>query len=291
MVSRRDVCYLLARAFNGWLHFCHATYQPATLESVDAQREAHRILQLRSGESPASQRVKERCRGAGNFGSWGLSWGLVMGRSLKGMVGPRPPLPLCIVSFLCKSILPSISLQNILCECICGMWMQVTHVCMCMSTCKSSCALYGGKRLLPGVFLNCFPYLLRKGLSLNLECPNLSNLVSYLASGNPLPLQSFWGCSQVCMTFMWDEGSKLASMMSERVIVHTAVFHPLHPAAFHYTPPLVGLFTVRGSLLTQRDPQLTCSDQTVQRATTLCCQELLSCRGWWVFHQSLVYPA
>lgn len=172
--------FLLARAFNGWLHFCHATYQPAALESVDALSAAHRIPQLRSGESPASQCVKERCGDAGNFGSWGLSWGLVMGWSLKGMVGSRPPLPLRLVSFLCKSVLPSISLQNILCECVCGMWMQVTHVCICMSTCKSSCALHGGKRLLSGVFLNCFPYLLRKGLSVNLEFPNLSNLVSFL---------------------------------------------------------------------------------------------------------------
>lgn len=151
---------------------------------MNALSTAHRIPQLRSGESPASQCVKERCGGAGNFGSWGVSWDLVMGRSLKGMAGPRPPLLLCLVSFLCESILPSISLQNILCECVCGMWMQVTHVCMCMSTCKSSCALYGAKRLLSGVFLKGFPYLLRKGLSLNLEFSNLSNLVSFLGKSS-----------------------------------------------------------------------------------------------------------
>lgn len=101
----------------------------------------------------------------------------------RGWLGPGV-LFLCLVSFLCKSILPSIALQNILCECVCGMWMQVTHVCMCMSTCKSSCALSGGKRLLSGVFLKGFPYLLRKGLSLNLEFSNLSNLVSSLGESS-----------------------------------------------------------------------------------------------------------
>lgn len=253
-VSRRDVCYLLAGAFNGWLHFCHATYQPAALESVVALSAAHRIPQLRSGKSPASQCVKQRGRGAGNFGSWGLSWGLVMGRSLKGMVGSWPPLPLCIVSFLCKSILPSISLQNIMYECVCGMGMQVTHVCMCVSICKSSCALHGGKRLLSGVFLNCFPYLLRKGLSLNLEFPSLSNLVSFLGESTTsaellrLAAKSAW---LLCETKspnwpLWCQNKLLSTPLSPTLFIQLpSITHPLW---------LVGWFTVRGSLLTQRDP-------------------------------------
>lgn len=68
-----------------------------------------------------------------------------MGRSLKGMVGSRPPLPLCIVSFLCKSILTSISLQNI-CMNAYVPWECKSHMFACACALASPAALYLEKR-------------------------------------------------------------------------------------------------------------------------------------------------
>lgn len=73
---------------------------------------------------------------------------LVMGRVFEGIDGPQPPLLLCFALFLCKLILSSISLQNILGVNTCP---TCVHVCEHMSVqlCLHVCGEEVDTRCLP----------------------------------------------------------------------------------------------------------------------------------------------